>query len=101
MPSGLSSNTDSSGKDACSLHHCRFSSGGEGGIRTLDTVLPVYHISSVVLSAAQPPLLAFAVYGGVMVRGRVILQLQDPHADGIDIHVVHCDHLHPGVMQRE
>ena len=37
---------------------------GEGGIRTLDTVLPVYHISSVVLSAAQPPLLkATVVYG--------------------------------------
>ncbi len=32
------------------------SNGGEGGIRTLETVLPVYHISSVVLSASQTPL---------------------------------------------
>src|SRR3989339_6541 len=37
-------------------HVVRERRGGEGGIRTLDTVLPVYHISSVVLSAAQPPL---------------------------------------------
>ena len=36
--------------------------GGEGGIRTLDTVLPVYHISSVVLSATQPPLLGTRKY---------------------------------------
>ena len=40
--------------------------GGEGGIRTLETVLPVYHISSVVLSAAQPPLPAAGSIGGIM-----------------------------------
>ena len=37
-------------------HGRNLGTGGEGGIRTLGTVLPVHHISSVVLSATQPPL---------------------------------------------
>ena len=51
--------------------------GGEGGIRTLDTVLPVYHISSVVLSATQPPLqkadLVYGTLGGVPVQKLFLL----------------------------